>query len=167
MHSHVNVKDWVQNACLCQREERDSVCVWKTDSNRKCCFLGISFPTSSLCTFVHRLLYISMHFRCTNVCRGWRKPIGCLILICHIPQKSPIITIISGSFAKNDLQLQASYGSSPPCKNCYTYSCLHWRQLHNLHYLNAEIALILAASCEPMFVWACISIQNTDDCIYV
>jgi len=37
---------------------------------------------------------------------------GCLILINHFPHKSPII---SGSFAKIDLQLKASYGSSPPC----------------------------------------------------
>ena len=40
------------------------------------------------------------------------KPIRCLIFIRHFLQKS---FIISGSFARNDLQLEASYGSSPLC----------------------------------------------------
>jgi len=54
-----------------------------------------------------------------------------LSLIGHFSQKSPII---SGSFARNHLQVKASYGSSPPCNVrgiptcvgvCYTLSLIH------------------------------------------
>jgi len=57
-----------------------------------------------------------------SVCStGWRRTIGCLLFIDYILQKSPVI---SCSFAKRDLQLEASYASSLPCSvSCRIQIC--------------------------------------------
>jgi len=63
--------------------------------------------------------------RCESI-SGWRTPIGCLIFIGHFPQKSPIV---SGPSAENNLQLQASCGSLPPCTE-NSNPARNWFQLH-------------------------------------
>jgi len=78
-----------------------------------------------ICPYIYVHIYIHMNQQ------NWHKyrvaqTIGCLILRGDFTQKSPII---SGSFAKNDLQLKASYRSSPPYNRLrwfiYIYRLLH------------------------------------------
>ena len=47
----------------------------------------------------------------------WQNPAGCLICVGYFPQKNPTV---SGSFAKRDLQLKASYASAPLCRTTLT-----------------------------------------------
>jgi len=67
---------------------------------------------------------VEHNLRHTTACS---RPIASRIFAAHCPQKSPIIR---GSFLENDLQLEASYGSSLPCitavltlENLYAMCC--------------------------------------------
>jgi len=53
-----------------------------------------------------------MIWYCTTHSTGCPRPIAYLIFVGLFPQNSPII---SGSVAKDNLHLKASYGSSAPC----------------------------------------------------
>ena len=45
----------------------------------------------------------------------------CCSVLGHFPQKTPVI---SGSFAERDIQLKASYASSPPCVHVCACVCV-------------------------------------------
>ena len=117
---------WMRQA-LCSVLQCVSVCSYKY---MICCSVlqcvAVCSHTYTMCTrtytsmghahYTHRCLaYVHVRICIVYIYEndtGWQRHIGCLIFIGHFPQKS---SILSGSFANNDLQLDASYGSWPPC----------------------------------------------------
>ena len=49
--------------------------------------------------------------------------------------------LIDGSFAENDLELQASYGSLPPCINKSSHKTTVWLPFEKFHHLHKALLL--------------------------
>ena len=89
--------------------------------------------------YVHSYIYMYMYiciYMYIYICSaqvfggtGWRRCTGCHVLTGHFSQMS---SMIIGSFAKRDMQLQASCASLPKCitkymyifEHVYTYICM-------------------------------------------
>jgi len=103
--------EWVMSHCEC-----DTPHIWKshvTDMNESCHRYEIVMSHIWVRLAIH--MNHSHEKDMPHIYIGWQRPIGCLIFIGHLPKKKP--PKISGSFAENDLQLKASYGSSPSSMN--------------------------------------------------
>jgi len=122
IHSHVTrithlwhdslIRDMLSDSLTHICNTTHSYATWLTHTSHRL----LPHPTHQLCSsasplcVVYLALYRSTLVRAPST--GWQRPVRCLIFIGHFPQKSPVI---SGSFAKRDLHLKASYASLSSC----------------------------------------------------
>jgi len=128
-------------------------------------FVFLRFPLLFRTPSIMCCAYIFRHAHLDTT--GWQRCIGCLIFVGYFPQKN---LMIGGSFAERDLQLKASYASSPLCTHvktirvfdvlfCLILSFFAPRVTCAVHtYLNMHIWILHISSLSQLSQFHCVGL---------